>query len=140
MEPNEYRRKLEQYVKINDQLPGDDAAVRFAKGYAGGNEILAWHPGECKDCGEITQQPVRRVINRLKVSGWRERCMNCNKLRNPETGAFDMTFGEITSEHTRQIATLRYQLRKRSSSTESCPNESKCDSADASTDHESPAP
>jgi hypothetical protein len=140
MEPNEYKRKLEQYVVINDQPPGDNSEVKQTKAFAGGNEILSWHPGQCNDCGRETTKPIRRQINRLKVSGWRERCMNCNHVRNPETGVFDLPFGEITSEHMRQIATLRYQLRKRSSSTVSCPNESSCDSAASAAEHGSPEP
>ena len=140
MEPNEYKRKLEQYVVVNDQLPGDDSGVRFAKGYAGGNEILDWHPGPCDDCGQVVDKPIRRTITRLKVSGWRERCMNCNRLRDPETGVFDVEFGKITTHHQRQLATQRYHLKRQSGSTVSCPNVSKCDSAASVTEHESLEP
>lgn len=123
MEPNEYKRKLEQYVVVNHQLPGDDSDVRFAKGYAGGNEILTWHPGPCDDCDEIVDKPVRRQLTKLKVSGWRERCMNCNRLRNLDTGLFDVEFGKITKDHQRQLATQRYHIKKQLGSTVSCPND-----------------
>jgi hypothetical protein len=141
MNPEEFRKKLQCYVVVNETTPGDhDAEITQARCFSGGNEILDWHPGPCDDCGQIVTKPIRRQLTRLKVSGWRERCMNCNRLRDPVTGVFDVEFGKITTNHQRQLASQRYHLKRQSGSTVSCPNVSKCDSAASVTEHESLEP
>lgn len=55
----------------------------------------------CEDCGN-TCPSGRKKETKLyetgakKVRTWREKCLTCNKAKNPFTGAFDLTISEAS--------------------------------------------
>lgn len=60
-------------------------------------------PTICEDCGLICDHG-RRVESRVYFTGsrhWRERCLTCNRFRNPESGCFDVMNGKVNYVYTK---------------------------------------
>jgi len=56
----------------------------------------------CEDCGELVEdRRVRMSVNRSK--GYhphiKYHCKVCDRYRNPTTGVYDMTFGEVLAHY-----------------------------------------
>ena len=53
----------------------------------------------CEDCGEHCPNGRKKETKLYDTGGkknWRERCMTCQRSRNPFTGKFDLTFQEAS--------------------------------------------
>lgn len=51
----------------------------------------------CEDCGDICPEGRKKEKKLYETSGkrnWRERCVTCNRNKNPFTGKFDLTPSE----------------------------------------------
>jgi hypothetical protein len=56
----------------------------------------------CEDCGN-SHNSVRVVQHKLVGSAWWSKCTQCGGWRNPDTGRFDFTNGELrTFYHQKQ--------------------------------------
>lgn len=78
-EAQEYYDKLMAWRESqpNDSVPPEIKRLKF-------------EPRPCDDCSQMLEQH-RRTERKLYISGqrhWRERCLNCNKFRHPDTGKF----------------------------------------------------
>lgn len=62
-------------------------------------EILKLKPAECvcEDCGTICpsgRKKEKKLYETGEKRNWREKCLTCNKNKNPYTGKFDLTPSE----------------------------------------------
>ena len=54
----------------------------------------------CNDCGRSCSQACQKEKKLYETAGkrhWRERCLTCERARNPYTGQFDLTFSEAST-------------------------------------------
>lgn len=54
---------------------------------------------ECNDCGRLCENGChkeKKLYDTANKPHWRERCLTCNKARNPYTGAFDLTIAQAS--------------------------------------------
>lgn len=85
----------EKYMELREQI--------FQEEFDGVNNTIApvvtrvkRCPVTCEDCGELCPEGRQKEKKLYETGGkknshWRERCITCNKSRNPFTDKFDLT-------------------------------------------------
>lgn len=82
MSDEEAQSYYDQLTAWREQLPNESVPPKIKR--------LKFDPKPCEDCGQTLEQH-RQCEKKLYISGtthWREKCLNCNRYRHPETGKF----------------------------------------------------
>jgi len=87
MNPDEFRRRIEQLARVQWRTPDQPAVTgrsyRFCSEHGPGATIqqLYLTPAKCPDCDIICTQNPRRQFQKRSY-GWIERCQECGLCRN----------------------------------------------------------
>lgn len=55
-------------------------------------------PKPCEDCGFVIEERMLTLAaTQTPIPHWKEKCLACNKWRNPDTGKFEFTYNQLTN-------------------------------------------
>lgn len=112
MNPDEFKRQLEQFAEIKQMKTPKSPAVREADEpetlFRGGaeftvdadnNPTISWgikkmksHIAVCEDCHEVVENRVVEIkVYDCPELHWRRHCRNCKLSQNPYTEKYDLT-------------------------------------------------
>ena len=116
MDPELFRKKLEEFAELKQVKTPKTAAIRESDGpetvFRGGaefsveadnNPTLNWeikklkpHIAVCEDCHDVTtDRRIEHKLNDTPYKHWRSRCTACEMYKDPATGKFCMTGHEF---------------------------------------------
>lgn len=80
------------YEEIKDRLQFSKPKKSEASAFPELKNIV-YKPQPCDGCGKTINKCRSVTYKKLQhpYENWKEKCMLCNKVRNPETGCFEFT-------------------------------------------------
>ncbi len=135
MDPNEFKRQLEQFAELKQVKVPRGPNLREADEpdtvFRNGEEFIITRENNptltycikkikhqtrpCEDCGNaVTDRITHLRICQFPEPHWRETCQNCGMTRNPDTGEFDLKGQQASNYFTtaikeqRPISTIKF--------------------------------